>query len=280
MATRSPHTCSPSRVMARSRFGSGGGFVYTPSGNWSGTDSFMYRMHDGASYSNNAIVTINVTPVVTKTRLEQSDPHIAYYCPWATSSSSSLSGGSYASGYARGHRTGQVRRRRNRPHRRQGTLGRHRRGVGGRRGLPPWSTSTLRPPRTSRSSGVRTACPPPTPWRSIPRSDATPPRAVVTPTSTPSTSPAPPCRARPATADRPEGRPGPAPGHQRLPRRCCRWNLCRCRSGCDHARHLRRHRHRPHRHPVPLRRHRRGLDRRGRSVDADFYGGAATSPQA
>lgn len=42
---------------------SDGGFVYTPTAGFSGTDSFIYRAFDGAASSQDATVTINVTPV-------------------------------------------------------------------------------------------------------------------------------------------------------------------------------------------------------------------------
>ncbi len=40
-----------------------GNFVYTPSPDWSGTDSFVYRVSDGANFSNAATVTITIAPV-------------------------------------------------------------------------------------------------------------------------------------------------------------------------------------------------------------------------
>ncbi len=40
-----------------------GSYVYTPTANWSGTDTFTYRASDGNSYSSIATVTVTVTPV-------------------------------------------------------------------------------------------------------------------------------------------------------------------------------------------------------------------------
>lgn len=39
-----------------------GSFIYTPNANWNGTDTFTYKANDGSVDSNNASVTINVTP--------------------------------------------------------------------------------------------------------------------------------------------------------------------------------------------------------------------------
>jgi VCBS repeat-containing protein len=44
-------------------FAANGGFTYTPSTNYNGTDSFTYRASDGFSTGNVATVTINITPV-------------------------------------------------------------------------------------------------------------------------------------------------------------------------------------------------------------------------
>ena len=43
-----------------------GSFTYTPSANYSGSDSFTYRAHDGADDSSNATVTIEIAPVNDK----------------------------------------------------------------------------------------------------------------------------------------------------------------------------------------------------------------------
>ena len=40
-----------------------GSFVYTPNANFNGTDSFTYKANDGSADSNDATVTITVTPV-------------------------------------------------------------------------------------------------------------------------------------------------------------------------------------------------------------------------
>lgn len=42
---------------------SNGGYTYQPSPNYSGTDSFTYRIYDGTAYSNAAIVTITINSV-------------------------------------------------------------------------------------------------------------------------------------------------------------------------------------------------------------------------
>ena len=52
---------------------SDGSFVYTPSANFAGTDTFTYRASDGSAVSNAATVTIRVTavndaPVLADTR--------------------------------------------------------------------------------------------------------------------------------------------------------------------------------------------------------------------
>jgi len=41
-----------------------GSFIYTPSANFNGTDTFVYRVYDGAAHSNTATVTITVNPVI------------------------------------------------------------------------------------------------------------------------------------------------------------------------------------------------------------------------
>lgn len=43
--------------------GANGQFVYIPNDNYSGSDSFMYRPHDGSVAGNAVTVTINITPV-------------------------------------------------------------------------------------------------------------------------------------------------------------------------------------------------------------------------
>ena len=44
-------------------FNADGSFTYTPAANWSGTDTFTYRVNDGTVDSNVATATITVTPV-------------------------------------------------------------------------------------------------------------------------------------------------------------------------------------------------------------------------
>ena len=42
---------------------SDGSFTYTPSGNYNGSDSFVYKVNDGTADSNLATVTLTITAV-------------------------------------------------------------------------------------------------------------------------------------------------------------------------------------------------------------------------
>ena len=49
--------------MALLSLNSDGSFTYTPSGNYNGSDSFVYKVNDGAADSNLATVSLTITAV-------------------------------------------------------------------------------------------------------------------------------------------------------------------------------------------------------------------------
>jgi len=64
-------------------FNANGSFLYLPSHNFNGTDSFTYRAYDGTAYSNLATVTITVNPV--------NDPPVARDDSYSTNEDTGLS---------------------------------------------------------------------------------------------------------------------------------------------------------------------------------------------
>jgi large repetitive protein len=72
-----------------------GSFSYTPTANWSGSDSFTYRTFDGTNFSNPVTVTLNVVPVADTPDLQLNGSRVLASTDFE---SAALNGASWSAG--------------------------------------------------------------------------------------------------------------------------------------------------------------------------------------